>query len=379
MRLAAIWTSALLALVPAHSGSAQTVRNPEVFLTSQSFADPGLNFTSPLGLALTSRNIVAVFGSVPFGTALRFYTQGRRAVGSIALGGFADIEGGFLERHPTRPLLYLLRSSGDLFEINERTGAVAPIGNLRLLPIDLRFVWDVQSSRVASGAAGLIVPTSMTFGDFAIWAKGDRLDFFVAGTSVAHPFVMRIRFVQGRFRHARVLVMSRVTTAGDVFLPPGVAVSREGTVLTTLPVLGRATIIDAAITFEGNFAPNRFRRGGDARTALRECDRLPCEVPIVLFDRRGSPVNMPSRAIDADKKGNFYIASTLVGSADCLLGASGALITVPRNLRRFRCHPININGLNNATDIAVNANSSRVYMGFGGGFGGAILLFPIRP
>ena len=73
--------------------------------------------------------------------------------------------------------------------------------------------------------------------------------------------------------------------------------------------------------------------------------------------------------------------STIVGSADYLLGASGALIAVRKNLRRFRCHPINMgnNGLNRATDIAVSANSSRVYMGFDGGVAGAILFFPIRP
>jgi hypothetical protein len=273
-------------------------------------------------------------------------------------------------------LLYLLRQGGNLFEIDERSGSVQFVLNLLQLPINVSHVWDVQTSRVRAGAAGLIVPTNMTFGDFAIRAQGARLDFLVTGISVGFPFVMRVRFVDGRFRNAKVLLMSSSTSAGNVNLPRGIAVSRQGAVTTSLPVLARVTAVDNLVVFRATVRPQDFVASAAVRRALRNCRRLPCAVPALRF----TGTNLPTRSIDVDRDGRFYIASTVVGSAACLGGASGALVVISPTFRNLRCHALNGSALNRTTDLAVDARSRRVYLGLDdAGNGGTILLFRLRP
>jgi hypothetical protein len=93
-----------------------------------------------------------------------------------------------------------------------------------------------------------VIPGQATYGDFAVLWRGDVLDLLVSGLSVIHPFTMRIRFVQGTFQSAKVLVSTRAPSApppgtGGGNLPRGVASSADGTVVTTMPISGSGEFV----------------------------------------------------------------------------------------------------------------------------------------
>jgi hypothetical protein len=335
---------------------AQNLSRPRLFLTSSSFANPANNFFLPTGIATAGDGNVFVFDLNVAATALRAYAPRRQLLGAVPTGDITDLSGqGYLERDPASGLLYLLREDGGLFEVDPRTLAVHAILNLRQAGVVIGRPWDVATERFVNGAAGLIVPTNMTFGDFAIRSTARRTDFLISGLSVGHAFVMRLRIAQGRPPRARVLLFSSTSTAGTTNLTRGVAVNRSGVAVTSLPVVrSSAGPIDVLVTFRNDMSVR----------------------PRTLFAGGGQPlVNAPSRAADVDPLGNFYVLTNVVGSTLCGVAGSGALLVLRANLRRVRCHPVSGQPLNNTTDVAYDPTTNRVYFAVIVNGGGAILFF----
>jgi hypothetical protein len=370
------FASALLVtmMILARPGEAEIAGPPEILLTTGSFQNPNDNFFRPTGIAPVNATSIAVFDLNVTATVLRAYTEAREPAGAIPRGDISDVSGhGYLDRDPVSGLLYLLRGDGGLFEIDPAASQVRPLFNVGALSIDVSSPFDVNATQVLQNGGGLIVPP-FTFGDFAISrATSNQADFLIAGLSVAHPFVLRVRFLNGTLQEARVIVMSSASTADTVNLSRGMAVNPSGTVLTSLPLLTDVGAFDAAFAFPANFQPENFVDPAQVAAALQNCVPSQCALPIALFNG----VDMPSRAIDHDAAGDFYVATSLVGSSACGAGGSGAVVFVPSALDAFTCHPVIDQPVNNTTDIAVNDSSSAVYVGLVQP--GAIVRFPIQP
>lgn len=97
-------------------------------------------------------------------------------------------------------------------------------------------VYDVASNRSVPFSAGLLV-SLFRWGDFAVLARRNQVDFFISSKVPAHVFILQARFEQNVFVNAKTIVFTRMTTAGNVNLNRSVAVSPAGGVLTTLPIL----------------------------------------------------------------------------------------------------------------------------------------------
>ena len=161
---------------------------------------------------------------------------------------FTDIGTNNLVFDPVIPTLWVLKSNGDVFFLNLSTGAWVPLFTVRALPVDVQGVYDVATGVV--GPIDGVIPSQATYGDFAVLWRGDVLDLLVSGLSVIHPFTMRIRFVQGTFQSAKVLVSTRAPSVptpdtGGGNLPRGVASSADGTVVTTMPISGSGEFVYA--------------------------------------------------------------------------------------------------------------------------------------
>jgi hypothetical protein len=160
-------------------------------------------------------------------------------LGQLPMPGtsITDIGTNNLVFDPVIPTLWVLKSNGDIFILNLSTGEWVPILTVRSLPVDVQGVYDVATGTI--GPMDGVIPNQATYGDLAVLWRGDVLDLLVSGLSVIHPFTMRIRFVQGSFQSARVLVSTRAPSgSGGGNLPRGTASSADGTVVTTMPISG---------------------------------------------------------------------------------------------------------------------------------------------
>ncbi|MEZ4517652.1 MAG: hypothetical protein R3C44_12775 [Chloroflexota bacterium] len=130
---------------------------------------------------------------------------------------------------------------------------------------------------------------------------GDFLDVYISGHYVIHPFITRLRFHQGNFQSARVMVTSLAPFAPDLSEPRGVTVNNQNVVMTTLPITGQGEFV---YVFNGDFPEGS---GG---------------IPARLFG------GTSSLGMTADAAGNFYISSYL--SSAC--GNNEDFIIIPANL-----------------------------------------------
>jgi hypothetical protein len=336
--------------------------------------------------------------------------------------------GGHLARDPISGILFMLLTDGEMRSLDPETGQMISLFDLRALPIDATTVYDVATSRSVPFSAGLLVPP-FRWGDFAVLARGNQVDFFISSKAPAHVFILRVRFEQNAFISAKAVVFSRLTTAGNVNLNRGVAVSPAGVVLTTLPILTErgarnigplpepisvdrqceqsssgpvncfkpapspfetcltpngsacSVIQDSAVAFSADFEPNGFE---DPQTVLRSmatCIDLPCAVPVILLDRPETPefdpVNVPSLGITADVNSNFFIATGPVGSAECGFFASGAMVVIPSTLNFLSCALVTDAPINTSVDVALTPDGQRAYMTLANF--GLVVTFAIEP
>lgn len=387
----------------------------EVFLHRSTDPVLGNNIYIPTGIETDHEGNVFVYDSTSSGMDLvRKYTPQRQFLGAVQVHSPYSIAvpGGYLARDPNTGLIFMLLTEGEMRVLNPINGQMSRLFDLRALNIDTSTVYDVATSRSLEYSGGLIVPP-FQWGDFAVLARGNRVDFFISGKAPAHTFLARVRVENAVIVSAKALVFSQLTTAGNVNLTRGVAVSPAGIVLTTVPVLTErgaqnvgegplatpippneecqlsgtncfspapssfetcttpdgsacSVIVDAAVAFAADFEPSAFLDPQAALNAISTCNQLPCDVPVVLLDRPESaafdPIDLTSLGMAADARGNFYIATGPVGSSQCGFHASGALVMLPASLNFLTCAPVSDAPVNTSVDVAVTPDQQRVYM-----------------
>jgi hypothetical protein len=232
-----------------------------------------------------------------------------------------------------------LKSSGELMLINPNTGAGGTLLDIRALPVDISAVYDVASGILVP--MGNIVPQVSIYGDLAVLWRGELLDLFVSGRSVVHPFVMRIRFVQGNFTSARVLI-STLAPESAANQPRGVAVDPRGVVLTTVPI---ASFGEAIYAWAADFP---------------EAVSTP---PSPVLD------GVLSAGMTTDGQGNFYVAGfNVVCSGDV-----NALLILFAGLTGGRCLPSAGGLFGSGRDVAVSPTLPTAYTTTGQG----VLAWPL--
>jgi hypothetical protein len=251
----------------------------------------------------------------------------------------ADVSTNNLVYDPVLGSVWDLQSDGDIFLLNPGTGEGSFLFNIRALPIDISRVYDVVSGTI--GSISGIVPQSSIYGDLAILWRGETLDLLVSARSVVFPFVMRIRFVQGRLSSARVLISTNAPESA-ANQPRGVAVNAQGVVLTTVPI---TSFGEAVYAFVVDFPETQ--------------NGLPVRLlPGVL-----------SSGMTTDGNGTFYIAgqNTVCG------GDTSALLFLLADLSAFGCIPSGGSLFGSGYDVTVSPTAAVAYTTSGN----AVLAWPL--
>ena len=174
--------------------------------------------------------------------------------------------------------------------------------------------------------------------------RGGTIDIFASGLSTAFPFVTRIRFVNGEFQSARVMVSSSglglFVSPIRVNLPRGVAVNHMGIVATSLPVFGPVSTIEGAADRAVAFSAD-FPEGGFA--------------PVVALNG----IDLASRGITTDGAGNFYIATGPTGMTLCEPSGHGLVRVLITGA--VQCFPISAVVLN-SSDVAISPDGGTAYV-----------------
>jgi hypothetical protein len=295
----------------------------------------------PNGLTTDPNGNVLVVADTTFARVLVALAPNGSLIGQMPMPGtsISDTTTHNLVFDPVIGWLWDLKGNGDLLLMNLATGQVQPLFNIGTLPVDISAVYDVATGTI--GPLSGIVPQTSVYGDLAVLWRGEVLDLFVTGRSVVFPFVMRIRFVQGNFSSARVLVSTNAPES-VANLPRGVAVNAQGIVLTTVPI---ASFGESVYAFLADFPEvgNGF--------------------PVVLLG------GVLSSGMTTDVNGNFYIAGQNVVCG----GDTNALIVLFAALNDGRCLPSGGGLFGSGYDVAVSPALNVAYTTLGD----AVLAWPL--
>ncbi|MGA7934674.1 MAG: hypothetical protein WCA35_14105 [Kovacikia sp.] len=301
----------------------------------------------PIGVATDPGGNVFVTSDNVVNTLITKFDPNGNALGQIPLGNITSISSiGKLALEPTSGQILDLFPDGTLISINPSNGAITPLFNVKSLPIDISAIYDVAAGRV-DNFGGLIQPQFASYGDLAIFNGGSFLDLYISGISQAQtfPFVMRLRFVQGTLADADVLVSSRASAAPQDSSPPGVAVNSQGIVLTTLPIPNA--------TATGNYnTPVALPVDLDLQQLTGSF------LPRVVLNR----VDISSRGMTTDAAGNFYIATSAIGTTLGGSRGSGATVILSPNLNSVLGVLTLGQGIFRTEDVAVTPSGNRVYI-----------------
>lgn len=211
--------------------------------------------STPVGVTVSQDGTVWVASDATFNVVLTAFAPDGTPLGQLPFGDFSSIGAGTaMATDPATGLIWMLSSTGDVHLLDPSTGEVELIANLRQLAIDTSTIYDLASETYGS-QGGTVVPSAADYGDLALLRRGDQLDVFITGNSVAIPFVMRLRIENDQLVSASGVATSLATAAGANNLPRGIAVNNEGVVLTALPFLGAvgSEMYDRAVAFSANF------------------------------------------------------------------------------------------------------------------------------
>ena len=359
-----VWLGVLFAF-PLRSPADST---PTVFLS-------GLQI--PVGIAVDRDSNIFVHSDATFTTLLSKFSPNGANLGAIRLGGIAidEFVGSRLEPDPITGNILLLTPRGLIYSVDRGTGQYNVLADLSRLAFSTwNRVYDVLRSEYRPLALG-----NPAYGDFAALRRSNSvMDLFISantGASGGFPFIMRVTVdYQQSSWVADVIVTSQGTTAGNVNLPSGIAVNSAGTVLTalTFPVrIATSGFANGLVSFSAGFS-NRASCPGSA-----VCPRFAVTSP------DGQPLDFANTGMTADTAGNFYIASGIIGSTACGLGAGDALVVFPANLnpRQAKCLGIDF-PIGHSSDVAVapvSPNENRVYLTIGALQGGVLQMLVNPP
>lgn len=299
------------------------------------FAEPRI----PTGIVVDSQGNVIIQSDDQFGAITKLSPTGQIINQVPTASGILTLERRFAIDSQTGSILGLA-NQGQLSIFDSNTLQEQPLGSLKSLAVDTSRVYDVATGTVGNAGA-LIIPQQANYGDFAIVSGNGFTDLYVSGISVAFPFVMRVRFAQNTVS-SEVLVMSSASGAPNDNSPPGIAVSPQGLVLTTLTTGSTAGTFSVPIAFSTDFS-------GGVGTLT----------PTIVGNGQ---LFVSSRGMTADAAGNFYIATSSIGVSGGGVSAAGALLVLDAELNNFvvlgQDSPASLNGL---VDVAVNAEGTRIY------------------
>jgi hypothetical protein len=256
--------------------------------------------------------------------------------------------GSQLDTDPMSGRIYLLSPNGDILIIGPDTlQEIAERIQIRGLDVDTSAVFDVNAESFNSFE---LTPETL-FGDIAVFHAqaenvSEQLKLFLTGLSDGFPFVLQLQLdpTTGDVLSSRVILTSTAIAPDSLSLPRGIAVNRQGSVLTTLPVSTADAVIDcpdAVVTFTHNFSDTEV------------------DLPQVLPASSG----IPSWGMTTDANDNFYLVTGGVGNMACLRSGVGALVFVPFPFApfTFSITPITVfpASISHPQDTAVSRLSDR--------------------
>jgi uncharacterized protein (TIGR03437 family) len=303
---------------------------------------------------ISSDNANNPLDSSTSGTLISKWSAQGQQLGAIRVGGFASINAiGRLARDPESGVIWGLFPDGTVFHVTA-DGRYSPSFNVRSAPLDLSRIFDLQSGTLNS-LGGLIQPQTASYGDIALLRRGRSLDVFITGYSAGFPFVVRIRYPEQGNPSGAVVAATRATLGMSFQSARGIAVNRQGTVVTTMPVqlTNERTIYERLVAFSADFPEGR----GNA--------------PSVVFTS-----GVGSQGMDVDPAGNFLIATGSAGNLACGPGGSGAILVVRADLRDASCLLFPA-VLADSRDVAVSPRGDVAYVSVAAR--NVVVRFPLTP
>jgi hypothetical protein len=296
---------------------------------------------TPVGVVTDAQGNILISHDNVSAPVVRKFSPNGAQLGAVAVGGFIDINNiGYLARIPASGFVLNQFADGRIITIDPNTLQVVNFLNIRQLQVDVSAVFDLASGTFGN-FGGLILPQNSSYGDIAVLQRGNTTDIFVAGLSVAFPFVLRIRFQGNTLQSAKVMISSRASAAPNNNLARGVAVNTQNIVLTTLPITRTGGNFDVAVAFGADFTEGT---GQSPQILLNGAD-------------------MSSRGIGTDARGNFYVATGAIGTS--LGGAQGSGAVA---IFSARLSPITLitfgQGVFDSRDVAISPSGATSYVTF---------------
>ncbi len=283
-------------------------------------APDGIAFDNDGNLYLTTLTSVSslIPGIPPTQTTILKIDPAGNLIGQLAVGSIANPK---LEFVPEINALISVEENGQFLIIDPTTLSLAGGFNLNQLALDTSAVLDIATGQI-DNFSGLIPSGFSTYGDFDVRVIDSTVQVFISGLSQAQafPFVLRLTFTDAGLAESRVLFSS--TADAQTIIPQsprlgrGIAVSSQGTVLTTLPLAAGQQPLDFIVAFNADIEVADGIGGNE-------------------FVFVNNQVDIYSQGLTTDMFGNFYITTNSVGSGVLGVAGEGALIVAPPDLSTF--------------------------------------------
>ena len=295
------------------------------------------NINLPVGIETTTSGNLLVSHDLLSYTAISTFDPNAQNLGHIRVGnGIVDVEAmGHLAKIPSSESVFTLFGDGRLGIYTPSNASFSLLGSLRSVNADVTSVYDMASQSFRN-MGGIILPQVAFYGDIAVYEEEGKLEVFATGISVAHPFVMRLSWVNENYQGAKVIVSTFQTTAPNSNIARGIAVNQQGLVVTTLPYSPTTAPFDTGVAFPVDFST----------------------LPQFFMGRQ----DMASRGMTTDNDGNFYIATGSIGTT-LKNGGSGALVAFNATLSQYSVFSLATPAsIIDSYDIAISPDGHRLYM-----------------
>jgi hypothetical protein len=309
----------------------------------------------PVGVAVGSDGSIFATYDQTTNVALVKLTPQGQVLAQVSFGGFFAVgEVGHLAIDPATGKVWDLFSNGQLVVFDPNTLASQSLGSLAATPLTTNQVFDVSQGRVRD-MSGEIIPGLSSFGDIALLGTGTSLSMFATGRSSSGvTYVARYDFTNNTAIGARAVVAASISSEDDNS-PRGVAVNRQGNVLTTLPTPdSRLNVQDRAYLFSAAFPAS----GG---------------APQLVFGGR----DLASRGMTTDSVGDFYVTG-FIGTTLCGVDAAGGITVISPDGARGVCVPLSPTPVN-TQDVAVGPPSNPEVYSTLSAYPGALLVWGQLP
>lgn len=284
--------------------------------------------------------------SAPFNTYVSKYSSYAQLLGRAQVGqSFSSGDLGYIERVPGSDNMLLLTGRGVIY-IFGPTLRLSTFLDLRSLSYQVAYnTYDATTGRFVPFGMG-----SLNFGDIAAyWASNNILYLYVTATTNSIPVILRLELnLQTSQASWRGIAKTTGGSVATVNLPPGIAVSSAGWVLTSLPFRG---YFDSLVAFKTSFPASA--------TNLSTVPRF-----ILLTNRTTSGVwDMASVGMTTDAAGNFYVSTGVIGTSFCGTGGSSTLVLINKNPTTPYPRCFNLPSvLSRSRDVTVSPVGNIAYM-----------------